>query len=112
MSIITNYWKQLIKRLKNCWLRLKKKPVPLLIKQKAQEEGYEAGLKEGTRKAQQLFFDELQEVQRLKSEILGEREKLYYQFERDLVNLAMDIAKKVIYNRLHHDDEACRVKQR
>ena len=81
MSIITNYWKQLIKRLKNCWLRLKK-PVPLLImpykaqqiKQKAQEEGYEAGLKEGTRKAQQLFFDELQEVQRLKSEILGERE--------------------------------------
>ena len=78
------------------------------IKQKAQEEGYEAGIKEGTRNAQQLFFAELQEVLRLKSEILGEREKLYYQFERDLVNLAMDIAKKVIYNRLHHDDEALR----
>ena len=78
------------------------------IKQRAQQEGFQAGYREGAKKAEQLFFSELQEVQSLKKEIIVERERLYHQFERDLVNLALDIAKRVVYDRLEQDDEVLR----
>lgn len=69
------------------------------------QEGFQAGFQKGLEEAQKRFLAEIDEAQRLKEEIIRERESLYQQFERDLVALAVDIAKRAIYDRLEADDE-------
>lgn len=83
------------------------------IKERAKEEGFQEGLKEGFRagfqkglgEAKKEFMAEIEEARRIKEEIVKEREGLYQRFEQDLVALAVDIAKRAIYDRLEADDE-------
>ena len=79
------------------------------IKERAKEagfqEGFQAGFQKGLEEAKSQFLSEINEAQRIKEEIIKEREELYQQFEQDLVALAVDIAKRVIYDRLETDDE-------
>jgi flagellar assembly protein FliH len=74
------------------------------LKIKAQQEGYQEGLVQGIQNAEEHFYMEIEKIQTIKDEILKEKEVLYQQFEKDLVNLAVDIAKKIIYDRLDNDD--------
>ncbi len=78
------------------------------IKQKAKQDGFKEGFKEGIKKAEHLFTSEFHEIETLKKEIIEERQNLYHQFEQDLVDLALDIAKKVVYDSLEQDDEVLR----
>ncbi|MBM7581378.1 flagellar assembly protein FliH [Caldicoprobacter guelmensis] len=76
------------------------------IKEQAREAGFQAGFQKGLEDAQKQFLSEIDEVQRMKEEVIREREMLYKQFEQDIVALALDIAKRAIYDRLETDDEA------
>lgn len=69
------------------------------------QEGYHAGFQKGLEEVKNQFLSEIGEAQRIKEEIINERERLYQQFEQDLVALAVDIAKRAIYDRLETDDE-------
>jgi len=76
------------------------------IRELARQEGFQAGFEKGLQTAKELFLSEIDQAQKIKDQIVLERETLYEQFERDLVNLALDIAKRVIYDRLEADDTA------
>jgi len=79
------------------------------IKEQAKEAGFKEGFRDGFQKgledAKKLFLSEIDEARRIKEEIIREREALYQQFEQDLVALAVDIAKRAVYDRLEADDE-------
>lgn len=75
------------------------------LETEAQEKGYQDGLAQGIQNVQKRFYSEIGKIQEIKNEILQEKEALYQQFEKDLVNLAIDVAKKIIYNNLDTDDD-------
>jgi len=76
------------------------------IKEEAWKNGYESGFNQGLESAKKECVCLLDEIMSIRQLIIDEREKLYNAFEHDMVKLAVEIAKKVIYERLSDDDEA------
>lgn len=76
------------------------------IKEEAYNEGFRQGFDNGLKKAADECRILIEDILAEKEQIINEREKLYSVFEQDIVNLALEISKKVIYEKLAEDDEA------
>lgn len=72
----------------------------------AQEEGFLKGYEEGQAQAFSENEKMLAQIVSLLEEIDRGKEELFKQYERDMVNLALDIARKVVDCKLQESDEA------
>ena len=76
----------------------------LEIKEEAKREGYEAGYTEGFQKGEQSAKEEFgpfaKTLQELLSEISEFRKKMFSKVEREMVEMILDLAKKIIHYEL------------
>ena len=75
------------------------------IKEEAYEQGFRDGLDTGRLQILKEIEGQLFLIQSLIKEIGDERKKIYRQIEIDIVNLALAIAKKVIYTVTDHESD-------
>lgn len=80
------------------------------IKEIAQKEGYDAGFDEGFKKgedaARMEFSPFLETVQDLISDLTGFRKNMYDKLEREMVEMVVDLAKRVIHFEFSMRDDA------
>jgi flagellar assembly protein FliH len=80
------------------------------IKTNARKEGYDSGYEEGFQKgenaAREEFSPFLETVQGLISDLSGFRKNMYDQLEREMVQMVVDLAKKVIHFEFSTRDDA------
>lgn len=76
------------------------------IKEEARLKGYEKGYGQGLESAKEECISLIDEISSIRAQIIDQRTTLYYDFEQDLIKLALEISKKVIYEQLSEDDEA------
>ncbi len=80
------------------------------IKAIAQKEGYDAGFDEGFKKgedaARQDFSPFLETVQGLISDLTGFRKNMYDKFEREMIEMVVSLAKRVIHFEFSMRDDA------
>lgn len=75
------------------------------IKVEAYRNGYEKGLANGLETASRDCRLLIEDILALKEDIELERQRLFEVFEKDIVNLAFEISKKVISDQLREDNE-------
>lgn len=76
------------------------------IRAEAAEQGYQAGYEQGRAQALEENGRSLAEIKRLAQEIERDRQTLIAREEQNLIDLALEIARKVVADRIERDDEA------
>jgi flagellar assembly protein FliH len=76
------------------------------IAQAAREQGFEAGYSEGIARAESAVVDRLAMAEQLVTQVREAREEALASCERDLVELAFQIAEKVVRQRVAADPDA------
>lgn len=70
------------------------------------DEGYKKGLAEGMEQGNSQYETLIEEANKIKQKYLEDREKLYKVSEKNMLMLAIDIAKQIIGDALEKDDKA------
>jgi flagellar assembly protein FliH len=78
--------------------------------EEAKSQGYQEGYREGNQQGQELHRQNTEEagrqLNRLLSEIAGERQAFIDSFEGEMVELAVSIAEKIVVSAINKDDNA------
>lgn len=76
------------------------------LREQARREGYQKGYEQGKFQAQAENEETLERLKRLMADLDRGREALFRQHEQKLVDLALEIARKVVADRIEQDDES------
>lgn len=68
--------------------------------EKGYREGYEEGYKKGYEEGLRYFEKEIENIKRLGEEILAERHRLFEEYKYEMSQMALEIAKKLIFTEL------------
>lgn len=75
------------------------------LREQARQDGYRKGYEQGGFQAQTENEKALDELRELMGALDRGREALFRQFEQQLIDLALDIARRVVADRIEQDDE-------
>lgn len=76
------------------------------LREQARREGYQKGYEQGRLQALAENEETLERLKRLMADLDRGREALFRQHEQKLVDLALEIARKVVADRIEQDDES------
>lgn len=76
------------------------------IRKQAWEDGFQAGYASGKSKAESECAKAFDQVKKLMESLDAGRQDLFRQHEQELIDLALEIAGKVVADRIDRDDEA------
>lgn len=76
------------------------------LREQARREGYQKGYEQGKFQALAENEETLERLERLMADLDRGREALFRQHEQKLVDLALEIARKVVADRIEQDDES------